>query len=202
MARVDIGGIGIAYDVVGTGERTAAITPGGRFSIDTPGIRPLAERIAAAGYRVLIWDRPNCGASDVCFDGETESIQNADTLAGLLRVLGCGPTLLISGSGGARDTLLTAIRHPGVASRLFLLWISGGAIGCTGVAYFYTHDAASPPRPGAWRRSPRCPAGASRSSAIPRIARASWRRTPPRSLRPCSAGRPPSCHAKARRCRA
>jgi pimeloyl-ACP methyl ester carboxylesterase len=142
MARIEIGGIGIAYDVIGAGERPVAITPGGRSSMDTPGVRQLAERLAAAGHRVLIWDRPNTGASDVCFAGETESIQNADTLAGLLRALDFGPTLLVGGSGGARDTLLAAIRHPDVVDRLFLLWISGGAIGCTSVAYFYTHDAA------------------------------------------------------------
>ena len=142
MARIDIGGIGISYDVIGTGERTIAITPGGRSSMDTPGIRHLAETLAAAGCRVLIWDRPNTGASDVCFAGETESIQNADALAGLVRALDFGPALLVGGSGGARDTLLTAIRHPDVVDRLFLLWISGGAIGCTSVAYFYTHDAA------------------------------------------------------------
>jgi pimeloyl-ACP methyl ester carboxylesterase len=142
MTRIDIGGIGIAYDIVGHGDETIAITSGGRSSKDTPGVRALAETLASAGKRVLIWDRPNCGASDICFAGETESIQNADTLAGLIRALDLGPTMLVGGSGGARDTLLTAIRHPDVVSRLFVLWISGGAIGCTSVAYFYTHDSA------------------------------------------------------------
>ncbi|MET0270300.1 MAG: alpha/beta hydrolase, partial [Sphingomonas sp.] len=142
MARIDVDGLSIAYDLLGAGDRTAVITPGGRSSRGTPGVRALAEALAAAGLRVLIWDRPNTGESDLCFTGESESIRNADALAGLLRVLGLAPALLIGGSGGARDTLLAAIRHPGIARRLFLLWISGGAIGVTSIAYFYTHDSA------------------------------------------------------------
>ena len=45
------------------------LTPGGRFSKDYPGVRELAEALAAAGNQVLIWDRPNTGESDVCFTG-------------------------------------------------------------------------------------------------------------------------------------
>ncbi len=140
MARIEVNGIGIAYEILGTGGRTAVITPGGRFSKDTPGVRELAGILVEDGMRVLIWDRPNTGESDMCFDGPSESIQNADALGGLLKALDFPPSLLIGGSGGARDTLLTAIRHPEVARKVFLLWISGGAVGVTGVAYFYTHD--------------------------------------------------------------
>ncbi len=140
MARIDVNGIGIDYAILGEGDRTAAITPGGRFSKDTPGVRELAEILVADGMRVLIWDRPNTGASDICFDGPSESIQNADALGGLLKALDFPPTLLIGGSGGARDTLLTAIRHPEVVRKAFVLWISGGALGVIGIAYFYTHD--------------------------------------------------------------
>ncbi len=142
MSTIEIGGIGISYEIMGQGERTAVITPGGRFSKDTPGVRPLAERLAAGGLRVLIWDRPNCGESDICFDGPSESIQNADTLCGLLRALDFGPTLLVGGSGGARESLLAAIRHPDMVDRLFLLWISGGAIGLATLPSFYCADSA------------------------------------------------------------
>jgi pimeloyl-ACP methyl ester carboxylesterase len=140
VARIDVNGIGIEYEILGAGDRAAVITPGGRFSKDTPGVRELAEILVADGMRVLIWDRPNTGASDICFDGPSESIQNADTLGGLLKALDFPPALLIGGSGGARDTLLTVIRHPEVARKAFVLWISGGALGVIGIAYFYTHD--------------------------------------------------------------
>jgi pimeloyl-ACP methyl ester carboxylesterase len=140
MPKVDVGGIGIAYDLIGDGKKAAVITPGGRFSKDTPGVRELAQKLAEGGLRVLIWDRPNCGESDLSFRGKSESILNADTLAGLLRALELEPALLIGGSAGSRVSLLTAIRDPGVAERLFLLWISGGALGLAVLAYHYCHD--------------------------------------------------------------
>lgn len=143
MPTIKIDGIDIAYDIVGEGQRTAVITPGGRFSKDTPGVRALAEKLAQGGLRVLIWDRPNCGESAISFVGETESRMNADSLAGLLRALKWGRTLLIGGSAGARVSLLTAIRHPEVVERLFLLWISGGGVSLGALAYHYCHDSLS-----------------------------------------------------------
>jgi pimeloyl-ACP methyl ester carboxylesterase len=140
MPKIDVGGIGVAYDLIGDGKKTAVITPGGRFSKDTPGVRELAQKLAEGGLRVLIWDRPNCGESDLSFRGKSESILNADTLAGLVRALKLEPALLIGGSAGSRVSLLTAIRDPGVADRLFLLWISGGALGLAVLAYHYCHD--------------------------------------------------------------
>ena len=101
MARADINGVEIAYELIGEG-RPWVITPGGRFSKDVPGVRQLAEVLAAGGNQVLIWDRPNTGASDVHFTGESESAMQADTLAGLLRHLELDPTIIFGGSGGAR----------------------------------------------------------------------------------------------------
>ncbi len=140
MPKVNVNGIGIAYEIIGDGGKTAAITPGGRFSKETPGVRELAEALAGHGFKTLIWDRPNCGASDVCFEGESESILNADTFYGLLQALDFGPALLVGGSAGSRVTLLTAIRHPEIASALFLLWISGGPIGLSALPFHYCHD--------------------------------------------------------------
>jgi pimeloyl-ACP methyl ester carboxylesterase len=140
MAKIDVNGIGIAYEIIGNGKRTAVITPGGRFSKDTPGLRDLAQKLAEGGFKTLIWDRPNCGESDFCFSGTTESRLNADTLAGLLRALKFGPTVVIGGSAGSRVSLLTAIHHPDVVERLFVLWISGSMIALAGLAYGYCHD--------------------------------------------------------------
>ena len=63
---------------------------------------------------MLIWDRPNCGASDVCFTGESESTMQADTLAALITHLDLGPTVITGGSGGAR--VLDAHRRLGTPS--------------------------------------------------------------------------------------
>jgi pimeloyl-ACP methyl ester carboxylesterase len=129
MPLIDIDGISIAYELIGEGERAITITPGGRFPKDTPGVRELAQALAAEGYKVLIWDRPNCGASDICFAGENESFQNADTLAGLIRALGLGKALVYGASGGSREALLVAIRHPEVVAGVVCQWLSGGGIG-------------------------------------------------------------------------
>jgi pimeloyl-ACP methyl ester carboxylesterase len=140
VPTVMINGMGLAYDIIGTGARIAVITPGGRFSKDTPGVRTLSERLADGGLRVLIWDRPNCGESDLSFTGESESLMHADALAGLLRALDLAPALVVGGSAGSRVSLLTAIRHPDVVDRLFILWISGGAVGLAALAFHYCHE--------------------------------------------------------------
>jgi pimeloyl-ACP methyl ester carboxylesterase len=92
-------------------------------------VRELATALAGRGNRVLIWDRPNCGASDVSFTGSSESAIQADVLAELLRQLGMAPAVIAGGSGGARVSLLTAARHRDVASGLAMWWISGGVYG-------------------------------------------------------------------------
>jgi len=137
MPRIDVNGIGIAYDIIGDGQQTAIITPGGRFTKDTPGVRQLAEKLAEGGLKAVIWDRPNCGESDVCFAGENESYQNADALAGLLRGLGFGKTLVIGGSAGSRVSLLAAARHPEQVAGLFILWMSGEPMGLAILAVHY-----------------------------------------------------------------
>lgn len=122
------GDLEIAYELIGEGQPWV-ITPGGRFSKDYGGVREMAETLAATGRQVLIYDRLNCGASSVCFDGPSESEMQADSLAALIRQLGLGPTVIVGGSGGARVSLLTAARHPDVARGLAIWWISGGVYG-------------------------------------------------------------------------
>ena len=126
MATAEVDGLTIAYEVIGDRGRPWAITPGGRFSMAYPGVRELATALAQAGNRVAIWDRPNTGASDVCFEGDTESGMQADVLAALLRHLDLAPAVIIGGSGGSRVSLLTAARHRDVAAGLAVWWISGG----------------------------------------------------------------------------
>jgi pimeloyl-ACP methyl ester carboxylesterase len=136
MARATIGGLTLGYEVIGDG-RPWAITPGGRFPKDSPGVRELAEALAERGNKVLIWDRPNCGDSDVCFTGESESAMQADALAGLLRHLAMAPAVIAGGSGGSRVSLLTGARHRDVAAGLALWWISGGPFGLLSLANHY-----------------------------------------------------------------
>jgi pimeloyl-ACP methyl ester carboxylesterase len=137
VTTATVNGLAIDYEVLGSGGRPWIITPGGRFSKDYGGVREFGQSIADAGHTAVVWDRPNCGASDVCFEGENESAMQADALAGLLRVLDLGPTLIIGGSGGARVSLLAAARHPDVAAGVAMWWISGGVGGLIGVGNHY-----------------------------------------------------------------
>ncbi len=140
MASVEINGGQVVYEVVGDESGIpVALTPGGRFSKDFPGVRPLAEGIAAGGMKVLLWDRPNCGASDVQFSDRwpSESHMYADTLQQLIKYLGWGPTVIAGGSGGARVSIITAIEYPEVTSKLFVWHIVGGVYSQVVLACYY-----------------------------------------------------------------
>ncbi|MCE7795245.1 alpha/beta fold hydrolase [Sphingobium sufflavum] len=141
MAQIDIDGIGIGYQWVGEeGAPPVVITPGGRYPRDTPGMPQLAETIAASGRRVLLWDRPGCGDSDISFAGDSESAQHVDVLVKLLRALGTGPVAMLGGSAGSRISLLAAAQVPEHVSHLILWWISGGPISLAQLAAYYCGD--------------------------------------------------------------
>jgi pimeloyl-ACP methyl ester carboxylesterase len=143
VARISIDGVGIEYQLLGTpGAPAIALTPGGRFPMDSIGVPQLAEALAAGGRRVLLWDRPNCGASDICFDAPAESELQGRTLAKLIRALDLGPTALAAGSAGSRVSLTAASRDPEVVSHLILWWISGGALSLISLAWYYCFDSA------------------------------------------------------------
>lgn len=143
MARQNVAGIEIDYEFLGEeGAPAVILTPGGRYPRDTPGVPQLGQALAQGGYRVLLWDRPNCGASDISFDGESESALHADTLAGLTEALGLKRFALLGGSAGSRICLLTAARLPERVSRMFIWWISGGPISLAQLAAYYCGDAA------------------------------------------------------------
>jgi 2-hydroxy-6-oxonona-2,4-dienedioate hydrolase len=137
MPAVTVNGGKVVYEILGTTGELIVLTPGGRYSKDIPGLRPLAEALVAGGYRVLLWDRPNCGASDVQFFGQTESHMRADTLHGLLTELDTGPVVLAGGSGGARDSMLTTMLYPELVTDLVLWNIVGGVYGTFNLGAYY-----------------------------------------------------------------
>src|SRR6202041_2569831 len=110
------------------------------------GLRPLAEALVAGGYRVLLWDRPNCGASDVQFYGQSESHMRAETLKKLLNALGVERCILAGGSGGARDSMLTTILYPELVEKLVVWNIVGGIYGSFGLRAYYMVPPISPGR--------------------------------------------------------
>lgn len=140
MATTTVDGLTIAYEIIGGEGPAWILTPGGRFSKDYGGVRELATAVAEAGNRVVIWDRPNTGASDVTFDGPSESVVQADALGGLIRELDLGPTIIAGGSGGSRVSLIAAGRHPELTRALAIWWISGGPLGLIALGYHYCSD--------------------------------------------------------------
>lgn len=138
MPRIEVNGIGVEYELQGPEDgEPIALTPGGRFSMETPGLRELAIELGKMGRRALIWDRPNCGLSDVFLDCANESEMHAHTLIGLIQALGLGPVTLAGGSAGSRVTLIAASRHPQAVKKVALWWITGGTIGLTGLIGVY-----------------------------------------------------------------
>ncbi len=134
---IEINGGNVVYEVLGESGDFIVLTPGGRFSKDIPGLRPLAEALVAGGYRVVLWDRPNCGKSDVQFYGQSESHMRADTLAQLITKLGIGPCILLGGSGGARDSMLTNMLYPELVTKLVVWNIVGGVYGSFVLGSYY-----------------------------------------------------------------
>jgi pimeloyl-ACP methyl ester carboxylesterase len=101
-------------------------------------VKPLAQRVAGAGYRVLIHDRRNCGASDITIGGnDPENEIWADDLRELLGQLKALPAVVGGGSSGCRLALLLALRHPGAVSGLLLWRVTGGRFAAQRLAEQY-----------------------------------------------------------------
>jgi pimeloyl-ACP methyl ester carboxylesterase len=125
MPDTMVRGVHLNYEVIGTSGPWIAITPGSRRSYGE--LVNLAKAMAATGYRVLLHDRRNCGASDVAFDGSASEHEVwADDLHALAQKLDALPIYVGGSSAGARLAILFAIRHP-AATRGLLLWrVTGG----------------------------------------------------------------------------
>ena len=135
--KIEINGGNVVYEILGKEGEFIVLTPGGRFSKDIPGLKPLAKKLVEGGYRVLLWDRPNCGKSDVQFHGQSESHMRAETLQQLVTKLDIGPVILLGGSGGARDSMLTTMLYPELVRKLVVWNIVGGVYGSFVLGSYY-----------------------------------------------------------------
>lgn len=135
--KIEINGGNVVYEILGKEGEFIVLTPGGRFSKDIPGLKPLARKLVDGGYRVLLWDRPNCGKSDVQFYGQSESHMRAETLQQLITKLDIGPCIIAGGSGGARDSMLTTMLYPELVKKLVVWNIVGGVYGSFVLGSYY-----------------------------------------------------------------
>ncbi len=119
-------GLNIAYEIIGDGGPWIAITPGGRRSHHE--MLPLARKIAASGFRVLLHDRRNTGASDILIDGdEGEESLWVDDLHELLKQQNALPAFIGGSSAGARMSIRYYLRHGQGVRGLILFRVTGGA---------------------------------------------------------------------------
>jgi 2-hydroxy-6-oxonona-2,4-dienedioate hydrolase len=139
MPDVEVNGGIVAYDLIGPEDgQVVVVTPGGRFSKDVGGLRPMADALAAGGKRVLLWDRPNTGRSDIQLFGETESHMRAITLGAMVKKLDLGPVVVLGGSGGARDSIVFTMLFPDLVTKLGVWSIVGGTYSSMSLAGVYT----------------------------------------------------------------
>src|SRR5262245_57549522 len=126
MPIENIRGVNVFYQVIGDRGPWVALVTGGRRAHNE--FIPFARKIAAGGYRVLLHDRRNTGASEILLDrDEVEEITWADDLNILLGRLGAIPAFIGGSSAGARTSILCTLRHPESVRALLLLRVTGGA---------------------------------------------------------------------------
>lgn len=130
MQLANIHGVTLRYEVLGSSGPWMALSPGGRHEMGN--VRGLAQKMAAAGYRVLIHDRRNCGASECAFDASRSEYEIwADDLAELLQRLGA-TTVIVGGSSSGSRLALTYARKYAAGLRALLLWrVTGGKFAAT-----------------------------------------------------------------------
>jgi pimeloyl-ACP methyl ester carboxylesterase len=125
MPITQIHGLDINYGVVGDRGPFVALQPGGRRAGST--LRSLAEKIAEAGNRVVIYDRRNTGASSIAIEGESENEEWAEDLHELLQKIDALPAFIGGSSSGCRLALILALRRPEDVRGLLLWRVTGGA---------------------------------------------------------------------------
>jgi pimeloyl-ACP methyl ester carboxylesterase len=125
MPYATIRGIEINYETIGDHGPWLALSPGGRNGFGE--LRSLAKKIAAGGFRVLLHDRRNCGASEVSFDdSQGENAHQVDDMHELLLKLNALPAFVGGSSSGCRMSLLYYLRHREAVRGLLLLRVTGG----------------------------------------------------------------------------
>jgi pimeloyl-ACP methyl ester carboxylesterase len=125
MALLNIRGANIFHEVYGDSGPWLALNSGGRHRYLE--MAPLAQAIATKGFRVLVHDRRNTGASDIIIagDGSEEDIW-ADDLHALMQHYSALPAFFGGSSAGARLSMTVQRRHPKDVRGLLLMRVTGG----------------------------------------------------------------------------
>ena len=126
MAYLQVRSVRIFHEVYGESGPWLALNSGGRHRYLE--MAPLAQMIAREGFRVLVHDRRNTGASDIVIAGQdSEEDIWADDLAALMRHYGATKAFFGGSSAGARLSMMMMRRHPDMVRGLLLMRVTGGA---------------------------------------------------------------------------
>ena len=110
MPVKEVRGLKIHHEIIGDSGPWFALMPGGRRRYQE--ILPLAKKIASEGFRVVLHDRRNTGASEISLTADqTEETVWADDLHELLSQLEALPAFVGGSSSGARTSILFCLRH-------------------------------------------------------------------------------------------
>ena len=125
MATGAVRGVTINYQVFGEDGPWVALITGGRRGYGE--FKSLAGKLSAEGFRVLLHDRRNTGASSISMAAdEVEEAVWADDLRELLSQLDALPVFVGGSSSGARTSILFGLRHPDAVRGLLLMRVTGG----------------------------------------------------------------------------
>jgi pimeloyl-ACP methyl ester carboxylesterase len=120
-----IRGVNINWRTVGDRGPWVMMTTGGRRGHDE--FVPLAEKIARNGFRIMLHDRRNTGASDLWIeDGEGEEATWLGDMHELMASHGALPAFFSGSSAGARTSMRFYLRYPQAVRGLLLLRVTGG----------------------------------------------------------------------------
>jgi len=125
MQVAKIRGVDLHYEVLGDRGPFIALQPGGRRG--AVAVRPLGAKIAEAGFRVVVYDRRNTGASDVAIEGDSENDVWAEDLHELLKEIDALPAYIGGSSSGCRLAMILTLRRPEDVRGLLLWRVTGGA---------------------------------------------------------------------------
>ena len=139
MPVTQIRGIDIHYEILGDRGPFVVLQPGGRRG--GVSVKPFGEKIAEAGYRVVVYDRRNCGRSGIAITGDSENEEWAEDLHELLRKIDASPAYIGGSSSGCRLALILALRHPEDIRGLLLWRVTGGEHAAVHLAnqYYTSH---------------------------------------------------------------
>jgi len=126
MPLTKINGVNINWQIIGERGPWVMATTGGRRGYDE--FVPMAQKIARSGFRVMLHDRRNTGASDLWIDGdEGEEAPWLSDMHELMRQHDALPAFFCGSSAGARTSIRFYLKYPQAVRGLLLLRVTGGA---------------------------------------------------------------------------